>query len=486
MSATTQCPTCNTRFKITQAQLDAREGMVRCGRCQAVFDARPYLQGDMNPPAAREIPPAHKPAEPVFQAPEAAPPEPVIIPPAMEAPAPEPAIETVPAVPAAEVLSAEAAMEAAPATAEAGALPEEFIQTASAEIVEAPSQIELPAPEIHMPEATLGMAEALFAEAAPQAEPAPLDAPAPAAEAAPQAEPVFQEPPAPVAEIGDDAPGSFAAEAVEPLAAPEIETPDMSLDMTQLPVAEAAPPAQPEAEPAMQPEIPAAEASLDMTHAAPQEAAHGLYDDIASAWAAAETAAPASEPAQAAAATGPVKAAPPAIEAQAAIAPEADTEHADEMRAPEVGADATANAPRERNRSTTLAQSVAFDVDPEEVHEKAPPKEKRKLPRPLLWGLGSLILLIALAGEGAYFFRVEIAAAQPGLKPALVSYCNLLRCTVPLPQKADLMDIESSELKADPERSSVIALYALLRNRASYAQGYPVLELTLTDAQEKP
>lgn len=39
MNAVTQCPECGTRFKVSQAQLDMHQGMVRCGRCQAIFNA---------------------------------------------------------------------------------------------------------------------------------------------------------------------------------------------------------------------------------------------------------------------------------------------------------------------------------------------------------------------------------------------------------------------------------------------------------------
>ena len=50
MSTITQCPTCNTRFKVTQEQLDAHQGLVRCGCCQAVFNATEYLQDDKSSP----------------------------------------------------------------------------------------------------------------------------------------------------------------------------------------------------------------------------------------------------------------------------------------------------------------------------------------------------------------------------------------------------------------------------------------------------
>lgn len=129
---------------------------------------------------------------------------------------------------------------------------------------------------------------------------------------------------------------------------------------------------------------------------------------------------------------------------------------------------------------TTLAQRIAFvrDLD-------APPHEPVKKATHWPWTIGCLLLLIVLLAQAAYLFRTDLAASQPSLKPTLIAYCRLLQCTVPLPQKADLMSIESSELEAYPAQANVITLNAILHNRAPYAQAYPNLELTLTDAQDK-
>ena len=103
-----------------------------------------------------------------------------------------------------------------------------------------------------------------------------------------------------------------------------------------------------------------------------------------------------------------------------------------------------------------------------------------------LWVTASLLLLVALLAQAAYLFRVELAARLPGLRPALESYCQLLSCTVPLPQKINLIDIESSALEADPANESNITLNATLRNSAPHVQAFPLLELTLNDSQDKP
>ena len=100
------------------------------------------------------------------------------------------------------------------------------------------------------------------------------------------------------------------------------------------------------------------------------------------------------------------------------------------------------------------------------------------------WALGAVLVLALLLAQAAYFFRDELAARLPGLKPVLTSYCKLLKCSILLPQKADLLSIESSDLEADPAHASVINLNANLRNRAPYTQAYPHIELTLTDAAD--
>lgn len=38
----TRCPNCNTLFRITETQLEIADGMVRCGYCREVYDAKQY------------------------------------------------------------------------------------------------------------------------------------------------------------------------------------------------------------------------------------------------------------------------------------------------------------------------------------------------------------------------------------------------------------------------------------------------------------
>ncbi len=64
MSLATRCTSCGTVFRIVQDQLKVSEGWVRCGRCNAVFDATPGLFD-----LALEAPPAWAPPTPSAEGP---------------------------------------------------------------------------------------------------------------------------------------------------------------------------------------------------------------------------------------------------------------------------------------------------------------------------------------------------------------------------------------------------------------------------------
>ena len=103
-----------------------------------------------------------------------------------------------------------------------------------------------------------------------------------------------------------------------------------------------------------------------------------------------------------------------------------------------------------------------------------------------LWGLLAATAAATLALQAAHRYRTEIAVSFPQARPALNAGCRLLECEVPLPRRAELMSIESSDLQSDLRREGLMVLNALIRNRAPYAQAHPALELTLTENGGEP
>lgn len=145
-----------------------------------------------------------------------------------------------------------------------------------------------------------------------------------------------------------------------------------------------------------------------------------------------------------------------------------------------IGPPPTPSIPELEVAPTTLAQQVQFVEELTDEVLEMPPRKTN-----WIGILAALLLTLTLLAQSAYFFRIEIGASLPGLKPLLEEYCTLLECTVALPQKSDLIVIESSELESDPDHSNVVTLHALVHNRAPYAQAYPSLELTLTSIQDQ-
>lgn len=98
--------------------------------------------------------------------------------------------------------------------------------------------------------------------------------------------------------------------------------------------------------------------------------------------------------------------------------------------------------------------------------------------------LVSLLLALSLAGQLVFHFRSELAIALPSLRPALATFAGAFGKDIPLPRQPDLVSIETSDLQSDPAHGNLLLLNATLRNRASFAQAYPHIEISLTDTQD--
>ncbi|MBI4998736.1 MAG: zinc-ribbon domain-containing protein [Rhodocyclales bacterium] len=117
-----------------------------------------------------------------------------------------------------------------------------------------------------------------------------------------------------------------------------------------------------------------------------------------------------------------------------------------------------------------------------ELHNPPPVDDAPSWP----WVLGCLIALLLLTGQLLIHYRTEIIAGRPDVRPVFVAACEMLGCRITLPYKIDLIGIDASDLAPDEKRPGTLHLTATLRNRAPYAQAWPQLEITLTDAQERP
>ncbi|QBC42562.1 DUF3426 domain-containing protein [Iodobacter fluviatilis] len=95
-----------------------------------------------------------------------------------------------------------------------------------------------------------------------------------------------------------------------------------------------------------------------------------------------------------------------------------------------------------------------------------------------------VLLMLGFALQLAYHQRTQISMELPWLRPKLISACQALGCSMPLPKNTEMLRSEWSELSYVPEFPNIIQLNATLRNLAQYEQALPMLEVTLTDDQE--
>ena len=116
---------------------------------------------------------------------------------------------------------------------------------------------------------------------------------------------------------------------------------------------------------------------------------------------------------------------------------------------------------------------------PEFLDETQPP------PRRVAWALAAVPALAALLAQAVYQFRTEIAVLLPVTRPHLEAACTLLACEVRLPRYANLVRVESSELRRHISSEKVVQLDATLKNYSPLTQEYPSLILTLTDSKDE-
>ena len=101
-----------------------------------------------------------------------------------------------------------------------------------------------------------------------------------------------------------------------------------------------------------------------------------------------------------------------------------------------------------------------------------------------VWLGAALLLALLLLGQWVGHEKNMLAARAPALKPALLGMCEVIGCVLEAPQSPEFLQIEASAY--DPLGEGMYRLSLTLRNRASWAIAHPAIELTITDASERP
>ena len=438
MALATQCPHCQTTFRVASDQLKLRGGIVRCGTCQRIFDGSAHLI-DLEALAAKKASEAAQ-AGTALAAPAAAP------------SAPEPAEAAGGAdagTPPVYTLDFDHTFDPF------GILPkaEPTLDADAASLVDA-----TPEPQ---PEAELAPEPESEPEPEPPREPEPVAIPAPTPEAAPFAAPD----PAPALELPalvDSVATPSFAHAYAPAGRVE---PSFDIPVDEALVAQPLPGHEPDADAHEPP--PHTDTDTDTDSVADTSPSNSTSTDAGSIPSAAlplrastgHDVLPAMDAAQDA--SGPRSARAKALDARTRRSKLTPTR---------------IEAPR-------LRVPASADGDEPEFVKRSRRKERSGKAVRILMAIGAAVLLL-LAAQLLVAYRSELALRYPAARPLLNGLCAAAGCRVGLPAKADNLVIDEGELA--PIGTDTYSLNTTLRNQGSLVQAWPSIELELTDANNKP
>jgi predicted Zn finger-like uncharacterized protein len=150
-----------------------------------------------------------------------------------------------------------------------------------------------------------------------------------------------------------------------------------------------------------------------------------------------------------------------------------------------------AETPADEGVESVVVMPIAPDDETREVEEpeRPPsfmrPKRRKRGGFSIVYGGGVALLVLLAAIQLAVIFRDQLLIHWPQSRPLLAEVCGVLRCTVSWPTQADRLAVMGTELQAI-QGTDVLELGALIRNRAEFRQALPAIEVTLTDARNRP
>ncbi|MCW9023552.1 MAG: DUF3426 domain-containing protein [Gammaproteobacteria bacterium] len=99
----------------------------------------------------------------------------------------------------------------------------------------------------------------------------------------------------------------------------------------------------------------------------------------------------------------------------------------------------------------------------------------------LLGLLFLLILLVAMAAQAALFRNLDIVNMFPQTQPLLEIYCGYLPCRVHAQRDIDQIKITDRDIRVHPSEKKALLITATIINKASFHQPYPDIEVMLSD-----
>jgi predicted Zn finger-like uncharacterized protein len=106
-----------------------------------------------------------------------------------------------------------------------------------------------------------------------------------------------------------------------------------------------------------------------------------------------------------------------------------------------------------------------------------PPSRER---RTMLWFFASLTLALLWLGQFVYFYRDELAQVGD-LQPALVKFCEILRCKLANASDTSVPELVQTSIAPHPRYANALRIRAAFVNRAEQPLELPLMQISVTD-----
>lgn len=100
-------------------------------------------------------------------------------------------------------------------------------------------------------------------------------------------------------------------------------------------------------------------------------------------------------------------------------------------------------------------------------------------------GAGIGLLLMSLGVQWVFFNRAGLAG-DPGWRPTLERFCNVVHCDLPLRVDLSKIEIINRDVRQHPIAEQALLINAAFRNNAGFTQPFPVFEISFTDPSGSP
>ena len=136
------------------------------------------------------------------------------------------------------------------------------------------------------------------------------------------------------------------------------------------------------------------------------------------------------------------------------------------------------NALKHSTRHTTSDEALHADIPI--ITERRAVARERSAWKTVLWSLGNLSLALLLGGQFIFFYHDELGRI-PAWRPVMARFCEHAGCELLPLQDVGQIELLQTSIAPHPQYENALRIRTTLVNRASFAQTYPLIEVSLTN-----